>query len=111
MINVGRVCVKIAGRDSGKIGVVVKVIDENNVIIDGQVRRKKCNVKHLEPLENVVKIKDDAAHADVKKVLKEIGVDVKEKKGKVRKEKVKKARKVKEKAIKKEKPKEKKAKK
>ena len=41
MIDVGRVCVKIAGRDAGKKAVVVEKIDSNFVLIDGQTRRRR----------------------------------------------------------------------
>ena len=56
MIEVGRLIVKIAGRDAGLKGVIVEILDDNNVLIDGQVRRRKCNILHVEPLDKVVKI-------------------------------------------------------
>ena len=37
----GQLCVKIAGRESGKKCVIVDRIDSNYVLIDGNVRRKK----------------------------------------------------------------------
>lgn len=85
MIEVGRLCVKIAGRDAGKKCLIVEVIDENNVMIDGQTRRKKCNIKHIEPLKDVLKIKKGASHNDVVSALKKAGVEVKEKKKKEKK--------------------------
>ena len=59
MLDVGRVCMKIAGRDSNKIAVVIKKLDNNHVMIDGNVRRKKCNIRHLEPLDKVLQIKEE----------------------------------------------------
>ena len=56
MIKIGRVCIKIAGRDAGQTAIVIDVIDNNYVLIDGNVRRKKCNIKHLEPLKDKIKI-------------------------------------------------------
>ncbi len=50
MTEVGTVCLKIAGRDAGMKAVVVEKLDKEFVLIDGQVRRRKCNIKHLEPL-------------------------------------------------------------
>ncbi len=50
MIETGRVCVKIAGSESGKYCVVVEQIDENFVLVDGEVKRGRCNIKHLELL-------------------------------------------------------------
>lgn len=65
MFEIGRVCIKIAGRDAGKRCVIVDVQDSNFVLIDGETRRRKCNVKHLEPLNNVVKIRKSASHENV----------------------------------------------
>jgi len=69
MFEVGRVVMKIAGRDAGKLGAVVEVLDEKLVLIDGAVRRRKVNMIHLEPMDKVVKIKKGAAHAEVIKAL------------------------------------------
>ena len=90
MIEVGRLCVKTAGRDSGQKCIVIEKIDDNNVIIDGQTRRKKCNIKHLEPLNKILKIKAKASHADVVSALKKEGIEVKEKKSKSKKTETKK---------------------
>ena len=46
-LEIGQVCIKTAGREAGLICVVVDKIDENFVLVDGQVRRRKCNVLHL----------------------------------------------------------------
>ena len=67
MIEVGRLCVKIAGRDAGGKCVIVDVLDDKFVTIDGNVRRRKCNVAHLEPLKDSVKISKGASHEAVKK--------------------------------------------
>ncbi|MBD3313523.1 50S ribosomal protein L14e [Candidatus Woesearchaeota archaeon] len=92
MIDIGRVCVKIAGRDAGKTCVVVDLLDNSKVLIDGDTRRRKSNVKHLEPLESTIKIKKGATHADVAKELKKIGVESRETKSKKSAEKPKKQR-------------------
>jgi large subunit ribosomal protein L14e len=86
MFEVGRICVKIAGRDSGQTCVIVEQIDERYVMVDGQTRRRKCNVSHLEPTKKTVTIKAKASHDDVVKALDGIGVVV-AKKGAVRKTK------------------------
>ncbi len=69
MFEIGRVCVKIAGRDAGNTAIVVDIIDDKFVLIDGNVRRRKCNTAHLEPLEDTIKIKKGASTADVKKAM------------------------------------------
>lgn len=76
MFEIGRLCVKIAGRDAKGKCLVVDVLDNHFVMIDGQVRRRKCNINHLEPLDNVLKIKKNASHADVVKALDSAGIKV-----------------------------------
>lgn len=90
MNEIGRLCMKIAGRDSNKVCVIVDVVDENTVLIDGQTRRRKCNIKHLEPLSQTVKISKGASHADVKKAFSALKLDVWDKKSKKPSEKPKK---------------------
>lgn len=74
IFDVGRVCVKIAGRDARKKCVVVEVIDNNFVLIDGETRRRKCNVAHLEPLNLVIDIKSGAENTEVVKALETEGI-------------------------------------
>lgn len=66
LFTVGRICIKLAGRDAGKYCVIVESIDDNYVIIDGQTRRRKCNVLHLDPTNKTVDIKSKASSEDVK---------------------------------------------
>ncbi|MBI4440524.1 50S ribosomal protein L14e [Candidatus Woesearchaeota archaeon] len=85
MYEVGRLCVKLAGRDAGGKCVVVDVLDSTYVMIDGQTRRRKCNIKHLEPLDIVLKLKKNASHEDVADLLRENKIEVQEKKPKAEK--------------------------
>jgi len=82
MIGIGRVIVKIAGRDAGMRGVVVDTLDDNHVLIDGQVRRRKCNVLHIEPLPEQVSIPKGASHEQVREALQALGIAVPERKDK-----------------------------
>jgi large subunit ribosomal protein L14e len=107
MFDIGRVCMKIAGRDAGMKCFVVDVIDEHYVMIDGQTRRRKCNIKHLEPLAQIVQINKNAPAPEIVRALKELGVIVEEKKPrakpvatKPKTERPKRARKKKEKPVK-----------
>ena len=73
MIEVGRVCMKIAGREAGKYCVVIKKIDENFVLVSGPksltgVKRRKCNILHLEPLPYKLEIKEEASDEELIKV-------------------------------------------
>ncbi len=107
VFEVGRLVIKIAGRDARKKGVIVDVLENGYVMLDGQTRRKKCNISHLEPLNQVLKIKKGASNAEVVKALTEAGIECKERKAKETKntERPRKQRKVKEKLEKKAKPK------
>ena len=69
LMEIGRECTKIAGRESGNIAVVIDTINANFVMIDGYVRRKRCNVNHLDPTPLVIKIPKNASTEDVKKAL------------------------------------------
>ncbi len=93
MIDVGRICVKTAGRDAGMKCVVVDVIDDNFVLIDGETRRRKCNIMHLEPLDRTVELKKGASHAEVAKAFEQLGYAVRATKAKPRKARPRKARK------------------
>ncbi len=82
MIEIGRLCVKTAGRDANLKCVVVEIVDKNYVIIDGQTRRKKCNITHLEPLKDSIKIKKGVSHSEIMKEFSKLGIELKEKKSK-----------------------------
>jgi large subunit ribosomal protein L14e len=87
MMEVGRLCVKLAGRDSGKKCVIVDVINDTFVMIDGETRRRKCNIRHIEPLNETIKLKKGAAHKDVVAEFKKLGIAIKETKPKQKTEK------------------------
>ena len=69
VIEIGRVCIKLRGREAGRRCVVVDIIDENFVIVDGDVKRRRVNIKHLEPLPDKVDIKAGASSEEVIKAL------------------------------------------
>lgn len=91
MMEVGRLCVKIAGRDAKKKCVIVEKIDDFFVIIDGETRRRKCNIKHIEPLDQILDIKS-GDHATVVAEFKKLGIEIKETKPKQKKDKPKQIR-------------------
>lgn len=78
LFTVGRVCLKIAGRDAGKRCVIVEVQGDDRVLIDGETRRRACNLRHLEPLPDVVKLKAGAKHEEVVKAFTELGITLRE---------------------------------
>ncbi len=75
-LDIGRVCIKTAGREAGKYCVVLKKIDDSFVFITGPkvltgIKRRRCNVEHLEPTEHTLKIKADASEQEVINAYKE----------------------------------------
>ena len=93
MIEIGRLCVKIAGRDAGKKAIIIDILNDKYVLIDGETRRRKCNILHIEILNQVVSIEKNPSHEEVAKVLKEIGIETRQTKPKLKTERTKKKRK------------------
>jgi large subunit ribosomal protein L14e len=82
LFDIGRVCVKLAGRDAGKKCVIVDIKDEHVVLLDGETRRRHCNVKHLEPLNETLDLKKGASHVEVVAAFKRLGLEARETKTK-----------------------------
>jgi len=80
MFDVGNICVKTAGRDAGKYCIIIEKMDDGYVMIDGQTRRRKCNVDHLEPTEKIADIKAKADNKAVVAALNKAGFETIEKK-------------------------------
>ncbi|MBW6461579.1 MAG: 50S ribosomal protein L14e [DPANN group archaeon] len=73
-ITMGRICVKTAGKDAAKYCVITEVIDDDFVEITGpkaltSIKRKRCNVLHLEPIADFVTIKAKATDEDIIKAI------------------------------------------
>lgn len=97
MFEIGRVCLKIAGRDANNYCVIIKKIDSSFVMVDGQTRRKKVNVKHLEPTNLTLEIKEDADHGAIVEAFSKIEIKIASKKSKKPTQRLKKIKKQKEK--------------
>lgn len=77
-IEVGRICVKVFGREAGKKCIIVDIIDKNFVLITGpksvnKVKRRKANVDHVEPTQEKIEIKRGAADEEIVGALKAAG--------------------------------------
>lgn len=77
-IEVGRICVKLTGREAGKKCVIVDVLDKNFVLITGPknvtgVKRRRVNINHIEPLTEKIEIKKDATDEEITEALKASG--------------------------------------
>lgn len=121
LLDIGRVAMKISGRESGKICCVVKKISNSFVLVTGPklltgVKRRQCNVEHLEPTQHILEIKEEASDEEVIEAYKKANLIAKfnlklPSAAELKTEKVKvKEEKPVEKVEKKEKPKEKKTK-
>ena len=79
IMNIGRVCRKIKGKDAGKYCVVVNRFgrrDKNFVLIDGVgIKRRKINTSHIEPLPVVLEIEKNAGTDAVVNALNEKGIN------------------------------------
>jgi len=78
-IEVGRICVKICGREAGKKCVIVDIIDKSFVLVTGPksvtgVKRRRANINHLEPLAEKIDIKRGASDEEVIEALKQKGL-------------------------------------
>lgn len=86
MLDVGRVCVKTAGRDAGRTCVIVDTLDAGYVLVDGETRRRKVSTSHLEPLEKTIELAKGAGHEEVKNAFKtQLKIELVEKKPKAAK--------------------------
>jgi large subunit ribosomal protein L14e len=77
-IEVGRICVKLTGREAGKKCVIVDVVDKSFVLITGPkkvtgVRRRRANASHVQPLQETIEVKRGASDDEVAQALKAAG--------------------------------------
>jgi large subunit ribosomal protein L14e len=77
-IEVGRICVKQAGRENGKKCVVIDVMDKSFVLVTGPkkvtgVKRRRVNINHVMPLQEKIEVKRGASDEEVTEVLEAAG--------------------------------------
>ena len=75
-VDIGRVCVKLLGREAGKKCIVVDIIDKNFVLVTGPkqlngVKRRRVNISHIEPTEQKVSIERGESDEELIKTLDE----------------------------------------
>lgn len=78
-IEVGRVVVKIAGREAGRKAVIVDIIDDKFVVITGPkqltgVKTRRVNVNHIEPTDKRIDISKGASEEEVMKAIEDAGL-------------------------------------
>jgi len=77
-IEIGRLCIKKAGRESGRKCVIVDVMDKSFVLVTGPkkvsgVKRRRVNINHVAPLEETIQIKRGASDEEVAQMLEAAG--------------------------------------
>ena len=77
-IEVGRICVKQTGRETGKKCVVIDVMDKSFVLVTGPkkvtgIKRRRVNINHVMPLQDKVDVKRGASDEEVASVLESAG--------------------------------------
>ena len=74
-IEIGRICVKNAGREAGKKCIIVDIVDKNFVLITGpktvsDIKRRRANIDHLEATSEKIEIKRGATDEEITEALK-----------------------------------------
>jgi len=77
-IEIGRICVKLVGREAARKCVIVDVSDKSFVTITGPksltgVKRRRVNIGHIEPTQEKLDIKRGASDDEITAVLKSNG--------------------------------------
>ena len=77
-MEVGRICVKQAGRENGKKCVVIDVMDKSFVLVTGPkkvtgIKRRRVNINHVMPLQDKIEVKRGASDEEVAQVLEAAG--------------------------------------
>ena len=77
-IEVGRLCVKLVGRETGRKCVIVDVMDKSFVLVTGPkkvtgVKRRRANINHLSPLQDKIEVKRGASDEEVAQTLEATG--------------------------------------
>jgi large subunit ribosomal protein L14e len=77
-VEVGRICVKLVGREAGRKCVIVDLVDKSFVLVTGPtsvtgVRRRRVNIGHIEPTQDRIEIKRGVSDEEVAEALKASG--------------------------------------
>ncbi len=74
ILEKGRVCRKVRGRDAGNYCIVLEEPEGNRVTVEGKgVKRGKVSIRHLEPLPVVLKIRKGSKTGTIIKALEKEG--------------------------------------
>ena len=78
-IEVGRICIKQAGRECCTKCVVIDVLDKSFVLVTGPkkvtgLKRRRVNINHLMPIEDKIDVKRGASDEEVAQALDTAGL-------------------------------------
>jgi large subunit ribosomal protein L14e len=73
-IQIGRVCIKIRGREKKRKCVIVDIIDKNFLLITGPpkisgIKRRRVNVKHIQPLQHAIDIQRGMSDDEIEEAI------------------------------------------
>ncbi|MDT7888580.1 MAG: 50S ribosomal protein L14e [Desulfurococcales archaeon] len=79
-IEVGRICVKLRGKEAGRKCVIVDIIDSNYVLVTGPkeitgVKRRRVNIDHLEPTDKKISIQKGSSDQEIIEAIKREGLE------------------------------------
>jgi len=87
VLEVGRVCLKIVGREAGRYCVIIKPAGKSKeersfVFVTGPelltgVKRRKCNINHLQATEHKFDVQEDASEEQALAAYEKAGLTVK----------------------------------
>ena len=65
-VDIGRVCKKLTGREAGRYCVIIDSVDDTFLMVTGPrnitgVKRRKCNILHIEPTNDTLEISKGAS--------------------------------------------------
>lgn len=77
-IEVGRICIKQAGRENGKKCVIIDVMDKSFILITGPkkitgIKRRRVNINHVMPTQEKIDIKRGASDDEITQTLEAAG--------------------------------------
>ncbi|MFA4907605.1 MAG: 50S ribosomal protein L14e [archaeon] len=73
LLEIGRVCLKSAGRKAGTKVVIVDFTEKGEPVIEGEtVKRKKANARHIFPTDKKIGISKAASREEIVRQLKQV---------------------------------------
>jgi large subunit ribosomal protein L14e len=78
-VDIGRVCKKLTGREAGRYCVIIDSVDDTFIMVTGPrsvtgVKRRKCNILHIEPTNDKLEISKGASDETVATALDKSGL-------------------------------------